>query len=360
MAVRLIDVAKRANVSPGLVSKVINNRSDVRVPIETRQRIVRLAEEMGYYASASARSLRSGKTRNVALVFCRPEPGDWSQEYGIVAGELARYLNQSDHFVFLQSLETQEQTLIYLTTLARSRTCDLVVLWDTESYTREQGQLLEKLKMPFVVKGRFEQEFPHWPQIDFDHEQMMRQAVSHLVEQGHRRIAYLAYANDQAYTKCLRDSFSEAMETLAEGSKQLLVVESGSAPSDSDAVVAGWLALPSDQQPTAIVVGGDTSLWESIELGLARQGRRIGTNKAKREVAVVGTASSNLRLLFGEALFMNTDACELGNTLTTELIAPLLAGESLNQAIHHYCPVLQPVQSQELQHKGISPLLFPT
>ena len=64
------DVAKLAGVSRATVSYVLNRRADGRIPItaETRQRVLKAADKLGYNPHALARSLRSGLTHTVGLL----------------------------------------------------------------------------------------------------------------------------------------------------------------------------------------------------------------------------------------------------------------------------------------------------
>ena len=64
------DVARRAGVSRATVSNVLNNRvgGSVRIPLETRQRVLAAVEELGYQPHAAARSLRSGQSGTVGLL----------------------------------------------------------------------------------------------------------------------------------------------------------------------------------------------------------------------------------------------------------------------------------------------------
>ncbi len=60
------EVAARAGVAIGTVSNVLNRR-DLVAP-ETRQRVLDAIEELGYVRNESARALRAGKSRTIALV----------------------------------------------------------------------------------------------------------------------------------------------------------------------------------------------------------------------------------------------------------------------------------------------------
>jgi LacI family transcriptional regulator len=60
------DVARRAGVSPATVSRVLQGAKNVRP--DTRTKVEQAIEELGYVPSAVAQSLRSKRTRSIALV----------------------------------------------------------------------------------------------------------------------------------------------------------------------------------------------------------------------------------------------------------------------------------------------------
>ena len=62
----IVDVAERAAVSVGTASKALNGRGSLR--FETRSRIIRVAEEMGFEPNALAQSLLSGRTFTVGML----------------------------------------------------------------------------------------------------------------------------------------------------------------------------------------------------------------------------------------------------------------------------------------------------
>lgn len=66
--VKISDVALRAGVSPGAVSRVLTGDPTLRVTDETRQKVLVAARELFYVPNHSARSLRTSRTRTIALV----------------------------------------------------------------------------------------------------------------------------------------------------------------------------------------------------------------------------------------------------------------------------------------------------
>ena len=65
MGVTIKDIAKRAGVSVTTVSRALNGYKDIRP--ETRERILRIAEEMNYRPNAVARSLVMKKSQTMKL-----------------------------------------------------------------------------------------------------------------------------------------------------------------------------------------------------------------------------------------------------------------------------------------------------
>lgn len=73
----IYDVARIAGVSPATVSRVINGFWAVRP--ETRARVLAAVDALGFHAAATARSLKTARTRTIALLIHRPQ-------YPLVAG----------------------------------------------------------------------------------------------------------------------------------------------------------------------------------------------------------------------------------------------------------------------------------
>lgn len=69
MAVTIADIARQAGVSKPVVSKVLAGRGgNTRVGTETRERVLRVAKELGYRPNAAARSIATGGTGHVAML----------------------------------------------------------------------------------------------------------------------------------------------------------------------------------------------------------------------------------------------------------------------------------------------------
>src|SRR5258708_37643688 len=71
------DVARNAGVSQAAVSYVFNGRQNRHVSEETREKIVQAAQELGYRAHPSARSLRKGQSDETCCII-NPPPSVFS------------------------------------------------------------------------------------------------------------------------------------------------------------------------------------------------------------------------------------------------------------------------------------------
>ena len=61
----IVDIAAASGVSVATVSRILNNKPDVAD--ETRERVLRVMDELGFAPQSAWRQIRSGQTRLIAL-----------------------------------------------------------------------------------------------------------------------------------------------------------------------------------------------------------------------------------------------------------------------------------------------------
>jgi LacI family transcriptional regulator len=346
VTVTLKDIAAKCGLSPSTVSDVLNARSRTWASAETRDRVYAAARELGYKPNTAARALRSGKTHAVAFVYCLDAP-DSRMTYDSAAEIMADALSNYGYHLRLHVYPGQTPLMQGLEDLVRGKTCDAYVLFGREPDVAVQGTYLEEHGAPFVVKGRHERQFPHWPQVDYDHEAMMERVVDHLTERGHRRIAYLGYTADEAFSHYLKQGFCAAMlARFGEMPDERFIGAVGDRV-DSAYYLDRWLALPSSDQPTALALGAGDHVWYAAEEALARVGRVIGNGPG--QFAVAGQATHALLLAFGQGFYFEDISFQsIAETAVTDLLLPLLDGQSPAQPIRRILPTLRPAPSRDL------------
>jgi len=180
--VTLRRVAETAGVSPMTVSNVIRGRG--RVSAETGARVREVAERLGYRPNRSARSVRAGRTGNIALISSRHEERSILSA-AILKGihrELARYRL---HFSFGELDDARLTDPEALRGVLEAFSADGLLInykWQTPSAFFE---LVDRLALPAVWLADRRRHDAVFPDIGAG----VGEATRRLVARGHRRIA---------------------------------------------------------------------------------------------------------------------------------------------------------------------------
>lgn len=353
MRTRLKDVAQTLNLSPGLISGVLNGRENVWASEETRERIFRAARELNYQPSTAAQALSRGKSRAVALVYRRLDDPDYRLAHTGLADTFSAELQSRGYDLNIANFATQEEVLERLRFLAAARACDAVVLWGREPDTEPQAELLAQLGVPFIVKGRHEERYPDWYQLDYDHEWMMSNALAELIQQGHRRIAYLGFELEDAFVQALRRGFQQAhQDQFGVEVNPELVRACGDDIESNERHFQFWLGLPLHRRPTAFVLGGGNGAWIALERCLAPLGAVVGTHPGS--YGACGIASYSFRLMFGQALaYQGIEIDRLAAWATPRLLDAVLSGIP-TETVVRYRPALSRAPSLQLLQHGVA------
>jgi LacI family transcriptional regulator len=352
MRTRLKDVAAKLNLSPALVSGVLNNRPHIWASEDTRARILEAARALNYHPSAAAQALSKGKTDTVAFVYRRLPGSAYRLAYSGLVDALSAELQSAGYDLVVTNFATQEEVLEHLKKLSNSKGCDAVVLWGREEDTEEQGRLLESQHIPFLVKGRHEIAHPSWHQIDFDHERMMESSVEHLTSLGHQRFAYLGFPHDEGFVHALRRGYIGAHAALL-GRKPdpEFFGEFEDEIEPNETRISHWLSKPPSERPTAFVIGAGNRAWQALESSLARIGTYLTDSPGG--FAASGITSSPFSLMFGQAhVFQGIEIDNLARYATPGLIHALDT-ENEHQFIQRFRPKLEPAASLEMLSHGV-------
>lgn len=352
MRTRLKDVAEKLKLSPALVSGVLNDRPNVWASEETRTRIIEAARELNYHPSAAAQALSRGSTQTVAFVYRRLDGFAYRLAYTGLVDVLSAELQDMGYDLNVSNFSTEEEVLNHLRKLANARACDAVILWGREADTEAQGELLESLNMPFIVKGRHEVHHPSWLQVDFDHEWMMERCVRHVVAHGHHRLAYLGFPHDEAFVHALRRGYVAAHEQVLDRSPDVrFFAEHEDLVGPNEAAVQDWLALPVDEQPTAFVIGAGNNAWLALETCLAQSGRRLGYEPG--DAAAAGVTAFPFTLMFGNALvYQGIELDNMARAVTPGLLHAVLRKQPA-EPITRFRPELTSAATLNMFQRGI-------
>ena len=232
--IRLKDIAARAGVSMMTVSKALRDVKDVSP--ETRTRIRKLAAEMGYTPDSVAQGLRNRNTRLLGLVISAVT----NPIFARVMMAIEEQAHEHDYAIlFAQSLNVVEREDQVIRHLLSRRVEGLFI---TPVYRMEPTALIyEELRRrgtPVVLLGPRASFCEGFVNVETDDSTASYIATQHLLELGHRRIAYLAgpavvpsaQERLEGYRRALREASIEiddrlifnAGSTIEEGEKAAL------------------------------------------------------------------------------------------------------------------------------------------
>jgi LacI family transcriptional regulator len=183
----LADVARRCGLSKAAVSLAVNYSPDRPSTLkeETRQRIVRIAEEMGYRASWRGRVLASRRSQMIAVVYAHALPQGVYTEIGSRIDEELSRLGYAPIFVRVHEGDDRFERM-----LDDQRFDGCLSL---ASLSESAMRLLRGHHVPTVLINAAAD--ASWACVNVNDEAGTIAAMRHLYDLGHRRIAY--YGGEQ-------------------------------------------------------------------------------------------------------------------------------------------------------------------
>lgn len=268
MGVTIHDVAARAGVSIKTVSRVMNAEPNVRDAV--RERVRAAMTELDYIPNAGARRMASARSLLIGLFF-RPQLASYIT--GIQLGA-ARQCRDRDYLLAAEPIEGRDADVpAMIERTVRRAHLDGVILVPPQSNDIEIVALLERLQVPFVrVSPTAEPD--RGASVFVDDRRGAVEATRHLIELGHRDIAFLGgpLASKGSAPRPRRDGFLDAM------------AEAGLPVPDSR-IIYGEFTFSSGQRcadtllgararPTAIVAAND-AMAAGVLSAAARRGLKV-------------------------------------------------------------------------------------
>jgi LacI family transcriptional regulator len=239
------DVAKLAGVSRATVSYVLNNRTGGRIRItqETRQKVSRAIQEVGYEPHALARSLRSGLSQVIGLLI----PDTHNPLYlDIVAGVEDEAI-RCDYYVVLVSVNLDpERERHCLRSLSQRRLDGLILSTTSSNLPQKEVQTLLERSGPIVFLG------PHveGDNVYEDRASGAEALMDHLISLGHRRIGFIDGVAFPGQAEHRTQVYGQKIAALGLSVSEQLLRNCG--PTIQDGYAAAQELLDLAQPPTAI------------------------------------------------------------------------------------------------------------
>lgn len=265
------DVAARAGVSVGTVSNVLN-RPDV-VSAATLNKVKTAMSELNFHRNASARHLRAGISSTVGVVVEDVR----NPFYTELARGIEDRLTADDHSLILCSSDSDpKREARCLHTLAEQGVRGVVI---APTSGVDHLTAFTDIGISWVL---IDTDIPDQPCISVDNLLGGHQAVTHLLERGHRRIGVLAAEVGRQTSDQRCEGAAQAVRDAGLDPDEILTVVHLHHHNANAGQQASRALLDSPQPPTAIFTINDI-----VALGVLREARTRGI-QVPEDLAVVG------------------------------------------------------------------------
>lgn len=261
----IADVARAAEVSKSTVSRVLNDKTEY-VRDETRERVLRAVDELGYRPSAVARSLVSKHTNTVSLLI-----SDVSNPFypEVILGVEDVALANDYHVFLCNTSYDLERGMAFVRSLVDKQVDGAMLM--SSSMSDELVLELARHQIPTVVLD--------WQlcvvegvvgTIAVDFEAGIHAAAEHLVALGHRRFAHVSGPLHLRTARVRRDTFLDGLARCGVDPHQVRIIEGNLHIDGGRRALAQLVSAP--EQPTAVFAANDLTalgiVWAAREHGV--------------------------------------------------------------------------------------------
>ncbi|MHB8072681.1 LacI family DNA-binding transcriptional regulator [Desulfosporosinus fructosivorans] len=274
MGLTIKDIAKLANVSWTTVSRVLNNKPDVKS--ETRKLILDLIEQNNFQPNAFARGISSKKSNCVGLII--PSEVDYilnnSYYAQVIRGISTEFTKKGYFLMFLYTNDTD-----YLVSVFNQKRVDGFIMIRVGINDRNIVAELSTIEAPFVSTTKIIGE-ENLVFVDIDHYGAASMAVEHLVELGHRRIGMIAALNSLTNSKERIKAFHDTLN------KHNIPIKEDMVEYADTSMKGGYIAmkkmLEKKVEITAVFAAGDVMAIGAMK-AIKEEGKKI-----PEDISIIG------------------------------------------------------------------------
>lgn len=314
--VKIVDVAKAANVSPAVVSRILSNDSKLVVREETRARVQQAIEELGYTPNLQARGLRLSRSNTLAMIV--PELN--SPVFPVIIQGAQRAAWERGYSLLVGGMGGEEEDPKVAGRLLRSNRIDSLLV-TTGRHEAQMLQELATLNAPFVLVNRYLDD--QHPYVELDERGAAAAITRHFIELGHRRIAFLGGLQRRVGERRVA-GYADALAEAGLPWVPQLVVDAGYYKPGGEDGLRQLLAL--DEPPTAVVATN-----EIVAAGAMAAAHRQGV-RIPRDLSIASFSDGIVAELLSPALTAVRFPLERMGYLATAMLVDIVEGRGEPQA----------------------------
>jgi LacI family transcriptional regulator len=274
MSVTIRDIAKKLDLSIGAVSRALDGYSDISE--ETRQRVIQVAQEMGYVPNQAARQLRRKKADSVGYILPANTPrfaDPFFTEFLAGLGDETA-VQPFDLLISIAAPGEEAERQIYRNWVQGHKVDGLIL---THMHVHDwRAQFLSQNGIPFSALEN-SMDGLDFARIEVNRREGMIELIAHLVEKGFRRIAYLGGPPDLKIETDQFDGYRLGLEAHRIAFDAGLIVSGDLTSSDGYQATKQLLSISTP--PDAIVCINDESAFGALHAA-HEFGRKVGQDFA--------------------------------------------------------------------------------
>jgi DNA-binding LacI/PurR family transcriptional regulator len=202
--VTIKDIARSLNISISTVSRALRGMPEIHP--DTRKAVVQLAEEMDYQPNQLAKNLAKSRTKTIGIIF----PNLSYHFFSAMLNSLEEAAMQAGYSVLVaQTNESYVRETVSIQNLLRSRVEGLILSLARDTANFDHVERLVQKGVPLVLVDRTVESVAA-SKVMVDNRAAAFKATEHLIEQGCRRIGFLAGPAQLALSRQRIEGYLEA------------------------------------------------------------------------------------------------------------------------------------------------------
>ncbi len=264
------DVATLAGVSTATVSRALSQPD--KVAEETRKRVLKAVKASGYQVNTAARQFRRQRTETVLVVV----PNIGNPFFSNIIQGIESFAHQNNYRVVLCETDSSDSEAQSYANYMRQRHADGAILLTAQGV---ENLIANSADIPVVMACEYLPDFP-CPTVRIDNVKAAQDATAHLLDLGHKRIAYINGPSGSPLSKDRLKGYHRALKSAGVSAEKGLILTGDYTP-ESGYRCAQQL-LSATAPPTAIFAASDP-----MAIGIMRAAAECGF-EIPQDLSLVG------------------------------------------------------------------------
>ncbi|SHM50968.1 LacI family DNA-binding transcriptional regulator [Gracilibacillus kekensis] len=253
MAVTIKDVAKKAGVAPSTVSRVIADNP--RISLDTKKRVRKAMKDLGYHPNINARNLAVRSSQAIGVIM--PSSADKALQnpfFPEVLRGIGSFAHETEYSLYVSTGGNDKEVYEEVQRMVYGNRVDGIILLYSRIADPVQKFLTDN-KFPFVIVGKPSEQESEITYVDNDNFKASKDLTNHLIDIGHRHIAFIGGSTELTVTVDRLNGYKSAIREANLPLPMEYMIHTEFLKSGGRDAVEQLFAL--DQPPTGLVVADD-------------------------------------------------------------------------------------------------------